>query len=546
VPAPDPSAQRAALQRVDALERAKAVLYAQEARSRVNIAQLWSDDPGQVLELAGTARIGQGRAAGQLDRSSRLVENFPLALGLLEHGVMFVATADLLLGLSKNCSPEVQRLLDARLSERVCLMDAADARARITRAIPQLESEVDEAAQRQRYERARQGRRVWVDPVEDGMARIGAELDAVDARRWALDFEELVRAQKVCDEREGVVRTQDQRRADVFAALPSRLLALAESAARGRLEQLLAAARVEQGSQGEWDRDELVRGLLSLPVRKPTVLNVHVGMTTLLDYDQRSGWIEGLGAVPAMRARMLLPTAALRRVGVDERTGVPIGMDPSSMPQPPWDGEMDLSPRHAKHQQSRLLRLLTPLYWTDRAEPQHDPSTAVRQFLQVRDLTCDGPGCPRSASACELDHEQPWVDGGQTAPWNLTHRSTRCHHRKHDDWSVIRDEETGASTWRSPTGSVFERLSRWDPPTQIPDDAVLPEPRLEPPFHTAPDPYLLDEERPLWPTLPPPAPRRTRRGISSEDADDLDDNGVPRDPGSSTYRMRWDEGPPPF
>jgi hypothetical protein len=427
-------------------------------------------------------------------------------------------------------------------------MDAADARARIARAIPQLEAEVDAAAQRERYERARASRRVWVDPVDDGMARIGAEIDAVDAKRWALDFEELVRAQKVVDERDGVVRTQDQRRADVFAELPSRLLALAESAAKGRLSQVLAQACVGTDGEGR-DRDELVCSLLSLPVRKPQVLNVHVAMTTLLDYDQRSGWIEGLGAVPAMRARMLLPSSGLRRIGVDERTGIPLGMDPPSGPEPPWAGEMDLSPGHAKHQQSRLLRLLGPMYVTDRAEPQHDPSEALRRFLQLRDLTCDGPGCPRYATASELDHEDAWAEGGVTAAWNLRHRSTRCHHRRHDGWFAAHDGDTGVTTWLSPAGSVFERLNPWDPPTEVPADAVLPEPRLEQPLGIVPEPYELEDERPLWPTLPPPSPpepRFTRRGISSEAAEDLDGDGKPSRAASRTFRIRWDDGPPPF
>lgn len=534
---PDRAAQRAALDRVDALERAKAVLYAQEARSRVLIGRLWDQDPGQVLELAGTARIGQGRAAGQLDRAERLVQYFPVALGLLEHGVMFVGTAELLLRLSKNCSPAVQQLLDERVSETVCLLDAADAGRRIARAIPELEAEIDAAEQRERLERAHAGRRVWVEPAQDGMARIGAELDAVDARRWALDFEELVRAQKLADERDGVVRTQDQRRADIFRDLPSRLLDLANAAATGHLTELLTDAA-----------DPLGR-LLALPVHNPTVLNVHVAMTTALEMDQRSGWVEGLGAVPAVRARILLPNAGLRRIGVDDRTGIPLGMDPPQMPKAPWGHLVDFTPAHARHEQQRLLSLLTPMYVTDRAEPAHDPSSALRRLLQIRDLACDGPGCPRTAAACELDHEQPWSEGGQTALWNLVHRSTRCHHRKHDDWTVTRDQHTGLSTWLSPAGSTFERLSAWQPPTELPHDTVLPEPRLEQPFHITPEAYELAQELPLWPTLPPaqpPEPRFTRRGIHTDNLDTLDDNGNPkptRPPGNGEH---WDNGPPPF
>jgi hypothetical protein len=507
---PDLAAQRAVLGRVGSLEREASVLYAKQARARAQMAQLWGADQGVVVELAGTARIGQARAGGQLCRDERLVEWFPITLGLLELGVMRIGTMEILLAVSRNCTEQVQRLLDERLAERICPLDAVDVRRLVATTIPELEAELDPAAQQDRHEQARANRGVWAFGVQDGMARIGAEVTQLDARRWALDFAELVRAQKVLDDRNGVRRAKAQREADVFAELPSRLLGLADAACRGQLDRLLAEAAAEHAAAGvqpaaapgtpmvAGDRDELVRDLLRLPVRKPTTLNVHTAMTTLLDLDQRSGWIEGMGPIPAMHARMLLATAALRRVAVEERTGVPLGVDPTTGPEPPWQFAYDPpeprhreprphtknppvgSPRTVQHvQRGRLLTMLgAPMYLTDHAEPQHDPSTALRELAQIRDQTCDGPGCPRTASACELDHERAYADGGQTALWNLRHRSTRCHTCKHHGWTVSHDTGTAISTWTSPAGSSYDRHSPWQPPTPLPDDLVLPEPRL--------------------------------------------------------------------
>ena len=107
-----------------------------------------------------------------------------------------------------------------------------------------------------------------------------------------------------------------------------------------------------------------------------------------------------------------------------------------------------------------LLDMLRPTAIRDDAEPAHDPSTALRRLVQIRDLGCDGPGCAVPARRCELDHDTPYGQDGPTAVWNLTSRSPRCHHGKHDGWTVTHHPD-GSSTWTSPTAeSTLKR-----PPT---------------------------------------------------------------------------------
>jgi hypothetical protein len=353
---PDLLAQRSAVHRLDAIERQKSALLAAELRAAAHLGAVFGDtDDGVVLEVAGTARVGQVRATTMLTRGQRMVELFPISLGLLEAGVMRAGTADIVLHESRHCSRAVQQRLDGQLSEKVCLLDAADARREVVRAIPEIEAELDADEQRLRHERALADRFVSISPTHDGMARITADLGVLEARRFGLDLQELVRAQKVLDDQQDVVRTQAQRRADVLAKLPSLVLALAESAAKGRLADLLpdallaAAAPSTSDASDElpldlpertappcWtrDSDSLVAELLSLPVRGPVTMHVHTAMTTLLELDQRAGWLEGLGPLSALHARILLPGADLRRVAVDERTGVPLGID--IPPNTPW------------------------------------------------------------------------------------------------------------------------------------------------------------------------------------------------------------------
>jgi hypothetical protein len=190
-----------------------------------------------------------------------------------------------------------------------------------------------------------------------------------------------------------------------------------------------------------------------------------------------------------------------------------------------------------------------------RAEPQHDPSRGLRLLTQVRDMACDGPGCPRAAAQCDLDHEQDYALGGVTAPWNLRHRSPRCHHRKHSDWTVSHDHLTGTSTWTSPAGSSYERLGFWPAPAPLPADAVLPPPRLEPPLTLAKHSHN-DAEIPLWHE---PLPPGSRHGRVTELKDVRDPDAKP---GPLARRIAafsahlaaagtasdgsWDDGPPPF
>ena len=463
------AAQRGLLREIDADEQELARLYVRMALHRAEVARLWAGSrPGSgVLELAGTAHIGQDRATRQVEDGLRLVECFPRAVELLGQGRMLVGTVTLLLSVTKNLSARVQAQVGARVCEEIAGLDAADARQVVVTAVAEV---VDAEQARKAHERARVQRGVWVKPVEDGMARIGAEVDQVSARRFALDLEELVRAQKVQDDRAGRRRSTQQRRADVLAELPGRHLALIQAIQQGRTEELLAQARAARGEGGAAPED-LVAAVLALPVRNPAIMHVHVPVTTVLDLDQRSAVIEGLGVVPAFQARLLRPVASLARLWVDADTGVPLGMDP--------DVEWPPEPGDDVHEQvrRRLLAMLRPTAIRDDAEPHHDPSGRLRRLVEVRDQRCDGPGCAVPARACELDHEQEWADEGPTAVWNLKARSPRCHHGKHEGWSVER-HRNGSSTWTSPTGRTYRRRGAWRPPP-LPPYQDLPEARAD-------------------------------------------------------------------
>lgn len=94
----------------------------------------------------------------------------------------------------------------------------------------------------------------------------------------------------------------------------------------------------------------------------------------------------------------------------------------------------------------------------DGAEPQYRPSTALDEFVRMRDLTCRFPNCDKPAEACDIDHAIPW-------PFGPTHPSSlRCLCRKHHLLKTFwggdggwRDEQAadGTIVWTSPTGRTY-------------------------------------------------------------------------------------------
>lgn len=515
--------QRRLLAALAADEAEDARLFARRMRHRAELARLWPDTPQGpeefgVIELAGTARIGQARASSQLVDGVRLVQTFPRTLALLEAGQMYRETAVLLLQLTAACAEAVQAAVETRVLEQITRANTADVRRIVSAAVLEVEAELDPDLTRQRLATARRGRRVWTRPGADGMGQAGAELDLVALKRWALDLTELVRAQKVVDRCTGTVRSHSQRTADVFAELPSRHLALLQALRQGRLGQLLAQAQqrvghseqpsdasdtpapIDQGpgSEGPVSPEQDLVLLLSVPLRNPLVVNVHIPMTTVLERDQRCGHLEGLGPLSAEHARLLIPYAGLRRVFVDPHSGVPFGVDPQLHPPllaPDEPPDPDPDDGTAQRVRQRLLALLTPTATVDRAEPGHDPSTTLRGYLQLRDQRCSGIGCSQPASRCHLDHQQRYPDG-PTSAWNLDHKSSRCHRAKHHGWTTTHDPRTGRHTWTSPLGHTYTRPGVWQAPPPVPHELVLTAPR---PAHPEHEPERLpDQDAPLW------------------------------------------------
>src|SRR3954453_138542 len=141
-PPPDLHEQQAALSALEELEVRRAQLHAEAMAVRAEIAQLWSRsrDGTVEMEVAGTALIGQIRAARELEDSVRAVESFPRLYQLLAEGLVFVPTVEAVLLAARRCTPEVQLGVDARLAGAVIGANVTDVRRLVAHAILAVEA----------------------------------------------------------------------------------------------------------------------------------------------------------------------------------------------------------------------------------------------------------------------------------------------------------------------------------------------------------------------------------------------------------------------
>jgi hypothetical protein len=111
----------------------------------------------------------------------------------------------------------------------------------------------------------------------------------------------------------------------------------------------------------------------------------------------------------------------------------------------------------------------------DYGHDTYRPPKDLTDYVIARDQVCTFVGCERPAHRCDLDHRVPYSKGGTTSSQNLGPLCERHHLCKHDtDWTPDRNDDTGCTTWISPTKHVYR--SR---PPDLPRDTTSDDP---PPF----------------------------------------------------------------
>ncbi|HEY3905800.1 MAG TPA: HNH endonuclease signature motif containing protein, partial [Streptosporangiaceae bacterium] len=89
------------------------------------------------------------------------------------------------------------------------------------------------------------------------------------------------------------------------------------------------------------------------------------------------------------------------------------------------------------------------------ASPAYQVPARLREFINLRDLTCRFPTCRQPAERCDADHTKPHDQDGPTCTCNLG-PLCRFHHqlKQHRQWHLDQPAP-GTFTWTTPTGRTY-------------------------------------------------------------------------------------------
>ncbi|MCB9442410.1 MAG: DUF222 domain-containing protein [Mycolicibacterium sp.] len=419
---------------VAAIERWASAEAAAAARRLAAVAELarrrchdddragWACDSwdAAAAEVSAALSISHGRASGQMRLGLALARRLPEVAGMFHAGLLSYRIVSAI-------AWRTELVQDAEALAAIDTAIAAHSRAwgplsdhKLQQAIDTWIDQIDPGALR-RTRAAARSREVQIGgrDAESGTSSMWGRLFSTDAA--ILDRRLTQMARGVCD---ADPRTADQLRADALGALAAGSEALAcrcgssgcggtakPGSAAGIVIHIVAQAAGLQG-----DQDPHLSGQ---PQSKP-----YVRGSSLRDY---------LAGDPEPEAVCPQSTAVIVGGGV-----IP----------GPLLAELIRSGAKVRH-------LRRP---SDDAEPQYRPSTALDEFVRMRDMTCRFPNCDRPAEVCDVDHALPWP-AGPTHASNLR-LLCRKHHLMKTFWAGERgwtDEQSpdGSIRWTSPTGRVY-------------------------------------------------------------------------------------------
>jgi uncharacterized protein DUF222 len=178
-----------------------------------------------------------------------------------------------------------------------------------------------------------------------------------------------------------------------------------------------------------------------LPGPRRGVIELQVPLATAIGLDDLPGELNGYGPVLAEIARHIITT----------------------MPDAQWRySAYNRLPELALHG----ILTTRPTQGMDSDGTRRRPTAEQTAYVRTRDRTCRAPGCRRPARVCDLDHTQPWVQGGPTVTCNLGCLCRAHHLFRHTTGCELTQLTPGVFIWRTPRGLQY--LTKQDPPMLTP------------------------------------------------------------------------------
>jgi hypothetical protein len=381
-------------------------------------------------ELAVVLNRGRGTARHLHHRALAWRQNLPATYTALAEGELDLARAAALADVLGTTAPELARAVEALLLPGAGDLSVARLRARAV----ELLLERDDAAAEARRAEAKRRADVFVQPGQDGMATLGAELSADEAAQAYALIDQLARLAKT----DGDERPIAQVRVELFSLLLRR---------PGGPAQPPVAAQ----------------------------LTVTATLDSLTGGARAAGSVDGL-AITAAHARELL--ARIGALGLQAPEG-------GSLAFAVTDAEGRLL---ATTTVTELLRVAKagcaehpdggcgcPVLGPPAATGAYTPTGRQQTFTRP----CRMPNCGQRVGRTDLDHVVPHARGGATACTNLC-CLCRSHHRLKTfapGWRFLMDAD---GTLHVTTPSGITRTTR-------PPGLRTPQPELPPPDPDDPD-----------------------------------------------------------
>jgi Domain of unknown function (DUF222) len=386
------------------LARAVGLVQLRAAERRAQGVVFGNDLPLREVsaELGAAMRVSDRTVQRRMDDAHTLVSRFSATFDAWRTGRIDRQHAMTIVDEGVVLTDDGMRAKYESLVIAVAEIESAGRMREIARVIA---ARIDPATCAERCKAALRRRDVRVLDLDDGMARLLADLPAPLAHAILERLNEFVRlvedaemhgqerqqdadqeqngAGSACDAE--ARRTRGEIRADIFTDLLLTSIPTGHHDANG--DELA-------GIRGE--------------------IHVTIPITTAAGIDDQPTHLTGYGPVDRdIVCRLMAVAPSWHRVLADLRTGAPVSVD------------------------------------------RYRPSAELRCFLHLRDERCRFPGCTMKAWRCDADHTIDAALGGETCVCNLAHLCRRHHVLKHaSPWQV---EQIGGGhlRWTSPTGRVY-------------------------------------------------------------------------------------------
>ena len=364
-----------------------------------------------AAEIAAATRMSDRTVQRQMGQAVELADRFPLTFQALSDGRISLAHARVIQEAGAGLTDDETR---GRYEAVVVNCAERQAPGRVRRVAVREAEKAQSEPLAERHERAREERRVWVNPLPDGMAELGAVLPAVVAYG---------------------IHDRLTRIAQAYADAHKEHDSATENGAGAHGGQTAQAGR---GASASRTMDQLRADLLADVMLR--------GAPTGHDTP------EGMLAAITARVDVTVPAQTLIDGEGQKAEG-------ASRVLAELDGRHPLDPDTA-----RLLaaaapgwnRVITdPLNGSVLAVDRYRPGEDLRRLLRARDSRCRFPGCGIKARELDLDHPVDAALGGATEAGNLAGLCRRHHLLKHHSGWDVRQAGAGVLEWTSPTGRTY-------------------------------------------------------------------------------------------